>query len=374
MQCILSVLVIPLERYTNTKTLLKRRNEMKKLLIGLFMMVTLLVMVACGQAETETTNEPTKVVETIESTDKVETVVMAEPGDYVPEQDIEFVVPYDAGGNSDIPARVFAKYMSKYASVDVKVVNIVGSGGRVGAKEVQKADPDGTKLIMQPVGYPMQYALGVADFTYMDFEPVGQWLDSTLAVVVSAESPYETMEDLFAAAKANPETIKMGSVTGTLPLFATLELEKQGGVTFHKVDLSGASKAPELLGGRIDGYIDGFGAIKQYIDGGQFRCLGIISDVEVVGYEYLDTFEELGFNNFLYLKQAFGLWAPKGTPSEAVEYINGLIAQAAADPECIEELNKLAYSPAHSSVEDYAKAMEVTYKAFEEAASAITGK
>lgn len=338
---------------------------MKKIVLGMLLISSMLVMAACSQEEAP------EVAETVstEGNAQAETT----DGEYTPSKDIEFVVPFNAGGNSDIPARVFAKYMSKYSTVEVKVTNIVGSGGRVGAKEVMKADPDGSMLIMQPVGFPMQAALGVADFTYEDFAPVGQWLDSTLAVVVSEDSPYETMDDLIAAAKANPETIKMGSVTGTLPLFATLELEKQGDVTFHKVDLAGASKAPELLGGRIDGYIDGFGAIKQYVDGGQFRCLGIISDVEVVGYEHLDTFSELGFENYEYLKQAFGLWAPKGTPANIVEYINGLIEQAAKDPECIEELNKLAYNPAYNSVEEYTADMATTYKAFQDAAAAIVG-
>jgi tripartite-type tricarboxylate transporter receptor subunit TctC len=292
----------------------------------------------------------------------------------VPKKPITFVVPFAAGGNSDIPARIFAKYMSKYSQQKVKVVNIVGAGGRIGAKKVMKAKPDGSMIIMQPVGYPMQYALGVADFSYKDFEPIGQWLDSTLAIVVNADSKYKTLQDLVAAAKAKPQMVKMGSVTGTLPLFAIIEIEKQNRIQFNKVDLAGSSKAPELIGNRIDGYIDGFGAVKQYIDSGQFRCLGIISDREIVGYEKLATFKKLGYQNYEYLKQAFGLWAPKGTPRQTVKYINNLIKQAAHDQECIKALNALGYSPAYSTVADYTKFMQRTYAAFQEAAKVIIGK
>lgn len=340
---------------------------MKKILALLLGSLLLVSLVGCGTSESESSKNKSsnEVAAKDDSTAK---------GEYVPEKEITFVVPFAAGGNSDIPARIFAKYMSKYSVQDVKVVNITGSGGRVGAKEVMKAEADGSMLIMQPVGYPMQYALGVADFTYEDFEPIGQWLDSQLAIVVNADSEYETLDDLVKAAKANPGTVKMGSVTGTLPLFALIEIEKQNEIEFNKVDLSGASKAPELLGNRIDGYIDGFGAIKQYVDGGEFRCLGIITDNEIVGYEDLDTFKELGYENYEYLKQAFGLWATKGTPVEAVEYVNNLIKQAAEDPECIEELNALAYSPAHSTVEDYTKSMEETYAAFQETAKSIIGE
>jgi len=107
-------------------------------------------------------------------------------GPYVPTKDFTWVVPFSAGGNSDIPARIFAKYMSKYSDNKIKITNIVGAGGKAGAREVMNSTPDGSMLIMQPVGYPMQYALGVADFTYEDFAPIGQWLSSTLAVVVNA--------------------------------------------------------------------------------------------------------------------------------------------------------------------------------------------
>ncbi len=308
--------------------------------------------------------------------DKEEAASAAEVADgpYVPTKDITWVVPFNAGGNSDIPARIFAKYMTRYSDVEVKVTNIVGAGGKAGAREVMKADADGSMLIMQPVGYPMQYSLGVAEFTYEDFAPIGQWLDSTLAVVVNADSSYMSMDDLVAAAKAAPGTIKMGSVTGTLPLFATIEVEMQKGVEFNKVDLSGASKAPELLSGRIDGYIDGFGAIKQYVESGQFRCLGIITDVEIKGYEDIPTFTEAGFENYEYLKQAFGLWAPKGTPAPVVDYINNLIKQAAADQECIDELNALGIAPAYTTVAQYTKNMETTYAKFQEVAQAIIGK
>ncbi len=294
-------------------------------------------------------------------------------GPYVPTKDITFVVPFSAGGNSDIPARIFAKYMTKYSDVEVKVTNIVGAGGKAGAREVMKADPDGSMLIMQPVGYPMQYSLGVAEFTYEDFAPIGQWLDSTLAVVVNADSSYMSMDDLVAAADAAPGTIKMGSVTGTLPTFATIEIEMQKDVEFNKVDLSGASKAPELLSNRIDGYIDGFGAIKQYVESGQFRCLGIITDVKIKGYEEIPTFTEAGFTGYEYLKQAFGLWAPKGTPAEVVEYINNLIKLASEDAECIEEMNALGIAPAHNSVAQYTKNMETTYAKFQDVAKAIVG-
>lgn len=290
---------------------------------------------------------------------------------FVPTKEFTFVVPFEAGGNSDIPARIFAKYMTKYSKTEVKVLNLPGAGGRSGAKEVMKAKPDGYTFIQQPVGYPMQAALGVADFTYENFQPIGYWLDSSLALVVNAKSDYKTMKDLIAAAKKAPGQVKMGSVTGTLPLFAVLEVEKQKKITFKKVDLAGGSKAPELLGNRIDGYIDGFGSVKQFVDGGQFRCLGIITDQRLSGYENIPTFKELGFKKVDFLKQTFGLWAPKGTPKAAVNYINNLVKQAAEDPGCIKELGNLSYIPKYASTKKYIADMKQVYADFRAAAQGL---
>lgn len=325
---------------------------MRKVLAILLSVVFLFSFVGCVETEDNPSPRP-------------------QDGPFKPTKAITFVVPFEAGGNSDIPARVFAKYMTKYSDVEIKISNIVGAGGRTGADEVSKASPDGYTVLMQPVGYPMQYSLGVAKFTYKDFEPIGLWLDSSLAIVVNAKSEFKTLDDLIVAAKAKPNTIKMGSYTGTLPLFAIIDLEQRFDVSFKKVDLQ--QKAPELLSNRIDAYIDGFGSVKQYIDSDSFRCLGIISDVDVDGYEKLSTYKELGIADYEYLKQSFGMWAPKGTSKSAVDYINNLIEKASSDPECIAELKGIGFLPTYMSVEDYTEFLEKTYSAFEEVAKLIVG-
>jgi tripartite-type tricarboxylate transporter receptor subunit TctC len=298
-----------------------------------------------------------------------------ETAEWTPEKTIQIVVPFSAGGNTDIPARIFAKYMDKYSEVKVEVINITGGkGGSAGAKEVQKADPDGYMLISQPVAFPMMHALGVQDFTYEDFEPVGQWLNSTLAFVVSADSPYNSMDDLIAAAKADPGQVSIGSVTGTLPFFAILETAKQRGVEFKMADLAQTNKSSELLGKRIDGYVDGIGAVRQFIDSGDFRCLGVINDVEVAGYEDIPTYEELGFSDYAYLKQVQGLWAPKGTPAGAIDYINEVMKKAAADPDCQAEFAKMAVKTSYMTVEDYTSFMKNTYDTFADRAKLVLGE
>lgn len=289
---------------------------------------------------------------------------------WTPTKDITFIVPYEAGGNSDIPARIFAKYMSEYAGVIVSVTNIEGAGGRTGAQQAMEMDNDGSVLLMQPVAYPMQYSMGVADFTYEDFEPVGQWLNSYLALVVNADSGIETLEQFIEKAEAEPGAVKMGTVSGTLPMFAAMYLQQQSGAQFNLVDLS-HNKAPELMSNRVDAYIDGFGAVKQFVDSGEFNCIALFSTEDVEGYEQLDTLAELNYEGFEYLEQSFGMWAPKGTPAEAVEFINGVMKQAAEDPACIEELKSVGFSPAYMTVEEYTEYMASTYDKFIQAAQGL---
>ncbi len=275
-------------------------------------------------------------------------------GAWTPEKDITFVVPFEAGGAADIPARIVARYMDKYCDKAITVVNMPGSGGRIGAKEVMKSEPDGYTIMHVPVGWYMQYATGVADFSYEDFENITMWCDSWVGLVVNANSPYQTYEDFIAAAKEGENKITVGAVTGTLPVLAEMAIEQKEGVKFNMVDFGTGAKAPELLGGRVDAYVDGVGAIKSYVDGGQFRCLAVFAHDKVPGFEDVPTTEELGYTDFDYLLQSFGLWAPKGTPKGAVEYYANLVKQAAEDPECQAELEALGYGATSMTPEEYA--------------------
>lgn len=328
--------------------------------------VLLLTACAGGAASTQTTAPASKTAEAPTGAASEDTQ------QWVPTKDITFVVPYEAGGNSDIPARIFAKYMSNYADVSVNVTNIEGAGGRTGAQQVMEMDADGSVILMQPVAYPMQHSMGVASFTYEDFEPVGQWLDSCLALVVNSGSGIENLEQFIAKAKETPGAVKMGSVSGTLPMFAAMYLQQQSGAEFNLVDLS-HNKAPELMSNRVDAYIDGFGAVKQYVDSGEFTCIALFTDTDLEGYEQLDTLAELGYSGYEYLKQSFGMWAPKGTPAQAVAYINNVMKQAAEDPTCQEELKAAGFAAAYMTVEDYTSFMADTYAKFQEAAAGLAG-
>ena len=111
--------------------------------------------------------------------------------DSFPERDITLVNPYEAGGTSDIPSRIYASFISENMGGRRMNVNcIAGSGGALGALEVMNGKNDGYTILVAPAGYAMNYAKGSLEWTYEAFDPVCLYVTSVLCVAVRADSPY----------------------------------------------------------------------------------------------------------------------------------------------------------------------------------------
>ena len=200
----------------------------------------------------------------------------AEGTAWKPEKNFTLIIPFSAGGASDVAARIVVKYMNQYSDQNIDIVNLPGSGGQVGMAEAANADPDGYTFVSVPTGWFMSYALGMVDMAWSDYDPITIWADSYMAIAVNADSAYETYEDFIDAARENPSTVKFAAVNGTLPKLATLAIGQHEDVTFNYVDLEESSKSPELLGNRIDAYVDAFASLASYAESGDFRILSVL--------------------------------------------------------------------------------------------------
>ena len=282
-------------------------------------------------------------------------VELNEDGTWTPKDDVNFIVGFDAGGTADIPARIMAKYLTSHSEVNFSVTNIVGSGGRVAAEQVKNSEVDPHTIMHLATGHYLQAATGVADFTYLDFTPVTTWVNSWLGLAVSADSKYKTYEEFIDAARKNPNEVVVGTVSGTLPQLAVLAIQEKEDVQFKLVDLGLNNKATELLGGRIDAYVDGLGNLGQYSKADQFEILVKFSqeNEETPGFEDVPSAESLGYKEFDYIKQPFGLWMTKDTPKEVVDYYVNLFNEVAKDEEFIEELASFGYGSVISTQEEY---------------------
>lgn len=334
---------------------------MKRALSILLCAAMCFAFAACGTTDTV---EPTDTA----AGDEQQT----EKTDY-PTKKIELVVPYDAGGVNDVPARLTVEVANKYLDYPIEVVNIPGSAGTVGGNEVKIADPDGYTLLVAPPGYALQYALGTCPFTYEDFRPICVFAETYQCIVVNNDSPYETLDDFVNAAKEQPGELRVGAVSGTLPVFSALALESQKGIDVNIVDMETTAKASELMGGRVDAYFDSIGNVTQYLQGGQFRCLGIIAEERLDSLPDVPTFKEMGFVDLEFLRQMFAIWAPAGTPDEVCEVIEEAFRLATEDQEAFDSLSATNNFPCFIGYDEYMEMLPEINESYADYASVVIG-
>lgn len=346
---------------------------MKKLIAIFLSLAMIFALCACNnQASTPTQPAASNTPSSSETENPGSEQTPGATIDY-PTKKISLIVPYDAGGVNDVPARLTVETMNKFLAQPIEVVNIPGSAGTIGGNEVKIADADGYTLLVAPPGYALQYALGTCPFTYEDFRPICVFAETYQCIVVTADSPYETLDDLVDAAKAAPGQIKIGAVTGTLPVFSALALESQRDIDVNIVDMELTAKASELLSGRIDAYFDSIGSVTQYLEGGQFRCLGIIAEERMESLPDIPTFKEMGFTGLEFLRQMFAIWAPAGTPDEVCAVIEDAVRQAVEDPANFEALNATNNFPCYIDHDAYMEMLPQINQSYADYAKSVLG-
>ncbi|MGH0052112.1 MAG: tripartite tricarboxylate transporter substrate binding protein [Sphaerochaetaceae bacterium] len=275
-----------------------------------------------------------------------------------PSSDIQFVVPFPVGGSTGTIAQSLVKYLdAAYAEQNVVLSSITGSGGAVGAREILKAKPDGYSFLVAVPGFSVQNVLTGLDFSFRDFENVAAFASSEQVLVVRKDSKYQTFQDLIDEAKANPGTVKFGAPMGTSLFMGVLAMQNELGVQFKIVDIGGVSvKAPELLSGRVDAYLDSSAKTIPYINSDDFRAIGIWSDERSKFLPEVPILKEYGFNAML--EELIGIWAPKGTPQVALDSIEATIKEICEDPAFQAEFDKITTKVTFKDSEAYMKFLE----------------
>lgn len=257
-----------------------------------------------------------------------------------PEKPIQIVVPFKPGGGSDLAARIFAKHLEKYLPVKVLITNIDGARGRMGELEVKRARPDGYELLWQHQNLHMAIATGRSNYDYSAYKPVADTVRSDNALIVGKNSPYKTVADLNAAAKVAPGTIRWGAAINGISHFAFLEYLDATGLSeenFHTIGLSGdKDRIIMIMQGNLDAAIVALSSIRPYLESGDLRLLGIMSDERVSAYPNLPTLKEQGVNATFYFD--YMTFAPKDTPDDRVKILRDAWIKTAQDPAAKKEL------------------------------------
>lgn len=260
-----------------------------------------------------------------------------------PSSAIQVVVPFGAGGDTDFNARVLSKYLEPELGVSLPVINITGAGGTVAARQVRGAKPDGQTVLFFHTTFLTSQALGITDLTLDDYEVTGivAQEDGNM-IVVSADAPYDTMEDLMKASAADPGGIDLTANTGAMTYLVGSQLNNAG-ADFNFVDVGGASgRLTAVLGGNVDVSFNPVGQVKPYVDSGELKVLATISNERTTSMPDVPTMTELGYD--ITFRAEFFYLFPKGTPQEHIDTFSAAVQNVIANSDGYAEEIQSAYS------------------------------
>ncbi len=258
------------------------------------------------------------------------------------------VVPFAAGGPTDVVARLVTEKMAQILGQQIVIENIGGAGGMTGSNRVAKATPDGYQIVMGTVGTHAQNQTLYAKPAYNsaeDFAPVALLAEVPLVLTTRKDLPPNTLQEFITYVKANQKTMNYASSgaggavhLGCVTLNATL------GVEVAHVPYRGSSAAmQDIIGGRVDYICEVIsGAIPQ-VKAGTIKVLAALHTQRSPSLPDLKTADEQGLKGFAAYTWN-GIFAPKGTPAEVVATLNKAARTAIADPTIKSRLEELGYS------------------------------
>lgn len=264
---------------------------------------------------------------------------LASPGlaqDAYPTKPVTIVVPFAAGGSTDVVARIIAQKMSEGLGQQVLVENVAGAGGNLGATKVAKSEPDGYTILMGTVA---THALNPLIFKTKPYDPETDFAPiSLLAIVpnvliVNPELPAKTVEELVKLVKEHPGEYAYASSGNGTPLHLSGELFKtMAGVDLQHVPYKGAGPAlNDVVGNQVPIMFDNLPSASEFIKAGTLRALAVTTKERAPSFPDVPTIAESGLPDYeTYTWNA--LFAPAGTPPEILERLQAEAAKALADP------------------------------------------
>ncbi|BEG74265.1 Bug family tripartite tricarboxylate transporter substrate binding protein [Achromobacter xylosoxidans] len=247
-----------------------------------------------------------------------------------PARQVRFVIPFPPGGTLDMLGRDVAQKLSEQTGQSFVVENRSGGNGIIGADVVARSPADGYTLLFNASTFttaPMTMKSVPFDVD-RNFTPVAMAGKAPLSVSVKKDLPVSDLAGLLAYAKQNPGklTFAVGSI-GSAGHLATELLKRQGGLDYMVIPYRGTSPAlQDLVGGRIDGFIDPVLGALSYYKGGLLKILAVTSESRLPNLPDVPTVGEVlpGYQFYSW----YGLWAPAGTPAPIVEKLNAEVNKA----------------------------------------------
>ncbi|ABM41354.1 MAG: tripartite tricarboxylate transporter substrate binding protein [Diaphorobacter nitroreducens] len=275
-----------------------------------------------------------------------------------PSRSVSIIVPFPAGGTTDVLARALGQELSKTLGQPVVVENKPGAGATLGADYVAKAKADGYTLLMGAVHHTIATSvyrkLGY-DFE-KDFAPITTVALVPNVLVVNPQVPAKTVQELLAQAKAQPGKLTYGSNgTGTGQHLIGAQFEGMGGVQLLHVPYKGSGPlTTDLLGGQISMSFDTVTPVLPHIKAGKLRALAVTTAKRSVALPDVPTLEEAGLPGFD-MGTWFGMLAPAGTPKDIVARLNADMVKIIQSPEFRKKMDDIGADPIANTPEQMAR-------------------
>ncbi|SFD22435.1 Tripartite-type tricarboxylate transporter, receptor component TctC [Cupriavidus sp. OV038] len=265
--------------------------------------------------------------------------VIAQP--QYPVKPIRLIVPFSAGSATDILARIIGAKIGEGGQWQVMVDNRPGAGGTLGATTVAKSPPDGYTLILVSVGHAINATLypKLGYDTLKDFAPVSLVASVPNVLVVNAASPYKSMRDIVAAAKAKPGTLNFDSAGSGSSTHLSGEMFKmRAGIDIVHIPFKGTGEAlTDVMAGRGDMMFAPTVSALPFVKQGKLRALAVTTPARAGALPDVPTVAEAGLPGYAF-DSWFGVLAPAGTPKEVIQAVNAEIGKALASPDVRERL------------------------------------
>ena len=276
----------------------------------------------------------------------------AQAADY-PAKPITFVLPYPAGGSTDLTTRALANAAKKYLGQPIIIENKPGGGATVGPTLLLTKPPDGYTIGLITSGVTIAYHMGKLRFNPNDeVTHIMRWGGYLFGIMVHADARWKTIQEFIQNSRENPQQVTYTSVgVGTSPHLAMEELAMTAGNVqwIHVPSKGGSEASTALLGGHVDASSGSSGL--QLVDAGNFRLLATYTEHRSERYPQVPTLKEIGYNVVSY--SPLGIIGPKGIPKEITAKLHDVFKRAMEDAEFQAIMKKFDMSLLYLNPEDY---------------------
>jgi tripartite-type tricarboxylate transporter receptor subunit TctC len=271
----------------------------------------------------------------------------ARAADPYPTRPVHWIVPFPAGGPTDIVARIMAQWLSDHLGQQVVIENRGGAGGNIATQTVINAAPDGYTVLLVPTASAINATLYESlPYNFLkDIAPVAGLVRSPNVMEVNLSVPAKTVAEFIAYAKANPRKINMASpgVGTSVHLSGELFMVMTGVQLTHVPYRGSASALTDLMGGQVQVMFDVLPGSLAHVQAGEMRALAVTTSTRAASLPDVPTIAETvpGYEASTW----FGVGAPKGTPPEIIDKLNAVINAGLADPTIKARLAEVGSAP-----------------------------